>query len=59
MVGKDGVVVYHGAFDNRRAPDKKGDVNYLTEALDAVLAGEAVANPSVAAWGCTIKRVKG
>jgi peroxiredoxin len=59
VVGKDGVVKYHGAFDNRRAPDKKGDVNYLTQALDAVLAGETVPNPSVAAWGCSIKRVKG
>jgi len=58
VVNKEGNLVYHGAFDNRRAPDKKGDVNYLTDALDAVVAGEAVANPEVAAWGCGIKRVQ-
>lgn len=57
VVDKEGKLAYHGAFDNRRSPEKKGDVNYLTDALDELLAGSAVSKPEVAAWGCTIKRV--
>ena len=49
-------VVYHGAFDNRKVPTETGDVNYLADALDNVLAGEEVATKHVSAWGCTIKR---
>jgi peroxiredoxin len=56
VIDKEGKLAYHGAFDNRRSPEKKGDVNYLTDALDEVLEGKQVSKPEVAAWGCTIKR---
>jgi thiol-disulfide isomerase/thioredoxin len=57
IVHKNGALVYHGAFDNRTKPDEKGDTNYVGKALDALLAGEKIAEPKTAAWGCTIKRV--
>lgn len=57
ILDQSGKLVYHGAFDNRTSPTKTGESNYVTMALDAVLAGETVATPKVSAWGCNIKRV--
>lgn len=57
VIDKEGKLVYHGAFDNRRAPGKQGDVSYLKDALEEALAGKPVTKAEVAAWGCTIKRV--
>jgi len=57
VLNKEGKLAYHGAYDDRRAPEKNGDANYLTTAIDAVLAGEKVETPEVDAWGCSIKRV--
>jgi peroxiredoxin len=54
---QDGVLKFHGAYDNRTVPEKAGDVNYVAKALDELLAGKAVSDPTVSAWGCTIKRV--
>ncbi len=54
---KEGNLAYHGAFDNRTVPTQKGDTNYVTDALDELLAGKAVSTPKVSAWGCGIKRV--
>lgn len=56
IVDKDGTLVYHGAFDNRNVPEESGDVNYVTKALDEVLAGKPVTTTEKAAWGCSIKR---
>ena len=57
VVCSNGTLQYHGAFDNRTSPADAGETNYTKEAVTAVLAGEEVANPTVRAWGCTIKRV--
>ncbi len=57
IVDKDGKVAYHGAYDNRKAPDQTGDINYVRNALEDLLAGKPVAAPEVQAWGCGIKRV--
>lgn len=56
IVNKEGNLVYHGAFDDRASPDAEGGKQYVKAALDAVLAGEQVAESRVKAWGCTIKR---
>jgi peroxiredoxin len=50
-------LVYHGRIDNNR---DQGMVSKseLKDALDAVLAGKAVAVTETAAIGCTIKRVE-
>lgn len=57
VVDREGRLVYHGAFDNRKSPDQAGDENYVRQALDAVLSGQPIENPEVRAWGCTIQRV--
>ena len=50
------VLKYHGAFDNRDAPEPAGDQNYVAEALDTILAGDEIEVARVDAWGCTINR---
>lgn len=48
-------LVYHGRIDNSR----KGDAITATElrdAMNAVIAGQAVATPETKAFGCSIKR---
>ncbi|CAN5269905.1 hypothetical protein BH10ACI1_BH10ACI1_01270 [soil metagenome] len=50
------VLVYHGAIDNDRS-GKNITINYLRDALDANLAGKAVAKTTANAFGCSIKRV--
>lgn len=57
VVDEEGVLRYHGAYDNRKSPGDTGDVNYLAKAVDAVVAGEPIEDAEVNAWGCTIKRV--
>jgi peroxiredoxin len=57
VVDKDGKLAYQGAFDNRTRPNQTGEINYLTNALDALLNGEEIAQTHVQAWGCGIQRV--
>lgn len=56
VIDKSGILVYHGAYDNRKSPEEVGSENYTKNAIDAVLAGKPVAKSEVSAWGCTIKR---
>jgi thiol-disulfide isomerase/thioredoxin len=58
ILDKDLKLVYHGAFDDRKVPEKRGETNYVRNALDDVLGGKPVRTPQVDAWGCTIKRAK-
>ncbi len=55
LLNEEGELVYHGAYDNRKSPEEKGETNYVAKALDEVLAGNDVSEPEVSAWGCTIK----
>lgn len=57
VIDRTGKLAYHGAYDNRKAPEEVGSENYTKNAIDAVLAGKPVAKTEVSAWGCTIKRV--
>jgi len=50
VVAPDGNIVYTGAVDNRH----KGP-HYLADALDDVLEGREVAQPTTAQFGCTVK----
>lgn len=58
VFGKDHKLAYHGAFDNRKAPDQKGDIAHVKDAIEDLLAGRPVKTPQVDAWGCSIKRAK-
>ena len=58
ILDKDQKLAYHGAFDDRKVPEKAGENAYVRKALDDLLAGNPVKTREVEAWGCTIKRVK-
>jgi peroxiredoxin len=58
VVGKGGQMAYQGSVDDKRSAnsaDIAGARNYLTEALDALLAGKPVALAESQAYGCTVK----
>jgi peroxiredoxin len=50
VVGTDGTVLYEGAVDNQHR-----EPHYLANALDAILAGKPVPEPSTTEFGCTVK----
>lgn len=49
VVGKDGKVAYAGAIDDQKSR------NYVSEALDSLLAGKAVEVSSTQPYGCSVK----
>lgn len=55
LLDSSGKLVYHGPIDNARNPETV-TANYLSDAIEAVLAGRAVEKPEAKAFGCTIKR---
>lgn len=57
VVDTTGVTRYHGAIDDSKNPARIHN-HFVRDALDAVLAGKAVAKPEGKAFGCTIKRVR-
>ncbi len=53
-----GQLVYQGAIDSKPSTDSDdiaGATNYVAEALDAVLAGQAVKTASTESYGCGVK----
>ena len=62
VIGKDGATVYHGAIDSVRsanAADIEGATNYVSEVLDAVIAGKASPHSKTKAYGCSVKYAGG
>jgi thiol-disulfide isomerase/thioredoxin len=57
VIGKGGTMLYHGSVDDSRNAERI-QTHALRNALDAVLAGKAVAQGETKAFGCTIKRAK-
>lgn len=57
VINGDGVLVYQGALDNAPLGNLSGDVavNYVDEALEALTAGEAVAQANTKPYGCSVK----
>lgn len=58
IVGKDGKLAYTGAIDDDTGADKPGKTNYVTNALDQLLAGETVSTSSTRPYGCSVKYKK-
>lgn len=56
VLDKDGTLVYHGAYDDRKEPTAAGGTNYTKLAIGSVLAGTPIETTEVNAWGCAIKR---
>lgn len=55
LFGADGKLVYHGAIDDNAHEPGKVEARYLQDAVDAVVAGKAVATQETKALGCSIK----
>ena len=56
VIDANGNIVYQGAIDNDASGEKKeGVVNYVAQALDAVLAGKPVVIPETRSYGCSVK----
>jgi peroxiredoxin len=58
VIDKEGTLVYAGAIDDTpsvKTEDVKTAKNYVRAALDALAAGEAIADASTKAYGCAVK----
>src|SRR5262245_56080362 len=54
LFAPDGTLVYHGAIDDAQKPDDVQQ-HYLKDAIDALVAGKAVAVKETKSVGCSIK----
>lgn len=58
VINTDGVLVYHGAIDDKKSADP-ADIatakNLVAAAIDETLAGKPVSIPETEAYGCSIK----
>jgi peroxiredoxin len=56
VIGKDGILDYEGAMDNRPVPfgDPHTADNYVRDAVNALLAGKPVAIPQTKSYGCGV-----
>jgi peroxiredoxin len=57
VINKDGVLVYEGAIDNQPDPfhDPSKAQNYVSAAIDALLAGKSVTVSETKPYGCSVK----
>ncbi|HYK90780.1 MAG TPA: redoxin domain-containing protein [Acidobacteriota bacterium] len=56
ILDRGGVLRYRGALDNKEKPGDKKREAYAEDAIDSLLAGQAVTNQETQASGCSIKR---
>ena len=56
VIGKDGILDYEGAMDNRPQPfgDPRTADNYVRDAVNQLLAGQPVAVPQTKPYGCGV-----
>jgi hypothetical protein len=56
VIDKNGVLAYMGAIDDNSSDSKTSGIkNYVSQALDELLAGKPVSEPLTAQYGCTVK----
>ena len=58
IIAPNGNIIYQGAIDSiksARSSDISGATNYVSEALDAHMAGKTVPNPITKPYGCSVK----
>jgi peroxiredoxin len=59
VIDKTGVLAYMGAIDDNSSGKKtEGIKNYVSQALDQLMAGQSVSEPLTKQYGCTIKYAK-
>ena len=54
LIDKDRKLLYRGAIDNFKLPDDSEYTPYLEPAIASFLAGEPIARPETASFGCAI-----
>src|SRR5438270_14079711 len=57
VIAADGALLYRGAIDNFKAREDDQYLAYLEPAIIAFLAGEPIARPETASFGCAIQTV--
>jgi peroxiredoxin len=55
VIDAQGILRYAGAIDNNSSARKLGTVNYVAQALDAVLDNSQVPTPETKSYGCSVK----
>lgn len=58
IINKDGILVYAGAIDSDRSADTKaidGATNFVSQALEELLAGKPVSRAETRPYGCSVK----
>ncbi|MDX2119181.1 MAG: redoxin domain-containing protein [Planctomycetota bacterium] len=55
VVAADGKLAYAGAIDDDSSMNGIGKTNYVTKAVDELLAGKPVSVPSTKPYGCSVK----
>ena len=58
IINPEGNLIYMGAIDNKPstdAADIPSSINYVSQALDAALAGKSVKTASTKSYGCSVK----
>jgi peroxiredoxin len=55
VIASDGTLAYAGAIDDDRSPSTLGKVNYVADALDALLVGKPVPVKETQSYGCSVK----
>jgi peroxiredoxin len=58
IIDKTGNLVYSGAIDNDPQGDKTEKVNYVSKALDEILAGKPVSIAETKSYGCAVHYAK-
>jgi hypothetical protein len=58
IINAEGILVYNGAIDDKpstKIDDLKDAKNYVSAALDELLAGKAVSTAATKPYGCSVK----
>jgi peroxiredoxin len=58
VINAEGTLVYQGAIDDKadtKTASIDGATNYVTAALDSLVAGEEIETPKTKAYGCSVK----
>jgi peroxiredoxin len=55
VIAKDGTLIYKGAIDDDKSPDKVGATLYVRTAVNSYAAGEKVEPSETTSYGCSVK----
>jgi peroxiredoxin len=58
VIDKEGNLAYMGAIDDNPSGKKASAKNYVSQALDELMAGQTVSEPKTKQYGCSIKYAK-